>query len=30
MAMITSIMMVRVLSLDRIWGEEDAISFKFL
>ena len=29
-AMITSSMMERVSSLVRIWGEEDAISFKLL
>ena len=29
-AMITSSMMLRVSSLERMWGEEDAISFRFL
>ena len=30
MAMITSSMMERVSSLERMWGEEDAINFRFL
>ena len=29
-AMITSSMMLRVSSLERMWGEEDAISLRFL